>query len=708
MTTCFLKLLSILILLVGISLIANAQWEWQWPLPHGNTMYSVKFVDENKGFAVGGGGTIQYTNDGGQTWEFQEAGTSDGLIKVDFTDSQHGWIVSDAGKILRTTDGGGTWNINQFSANRLNCVEFIDNYTGWICGNDGVIARTDDGGVTFHIQPSGVLTNFNCIRFYDNLNGYCSGYGDTAFLKTVDGGISWIPVVTGFDDDVMAVDFKSLDTIVAIGQSNYILRSYDSGNTWNITDHYIGTGFQWVKIFQDKIYIPTGYGRILRSSDFGNNWVLDTIPVNGWLFGVDVLQNGSYYVTGSGGSIIYKHDDESTWELLQGVNDYTLWEVCAPEPDNVWVVGGLDKIMHSMDGGLSWVYDSLNAYRYLENMYFTDADHGWIVGSAGTGHLYRTVDAGENWELEYSGGPGGYIHDIQFINDSIGWIASQGTVMKSVNGGSTWQPLIDTVLNTRSIFFTDENHGWFACLGKTLGFTTDGGLTWTFRDLEGSNVLLDKIFFLNNQEGWCSGQRFSENNRQINSTLSSFIRIIWHTLDGGLTWQEITQSDELHIFSDLYFFDELNGYSTGRGVFRTTDGGKTWERQIGIQSGLVSIAFTDEMTAWACGPSAIMHTSNGGVNTTPKINTSNDSFYSTVYPNPSNGDITFSFDLPEESSIEIVIVSSDGRLVDAITTPKYPTGKNSFNWTTGKIPPGFYICHLKAGKKFSVQKLIVE
>lgn len=708
MTTCFhKKLYSVIIFLLGISLMANAQWEWQWPLPHGNTMFSVKFVDENTGFVVGGGGTIQYTSDGGQTWEFQEAGTSDGLSKVDFTDLQHGWIVSDAGKILRTTDGGETWNINQFSVNRLNCVEFVDNNTGWICGNDGLIARTDDGGETFRIQPSGVLTNFNCIRFYDNLNGYCSGYGDTAFLKTVDGGNSWIPVVTGFDYDVVDVDFKSLDTIVAIGESNYILKSFDGGNTWNITDHHIGTGFQGVKIFENKIYIPTGYGRLFRSPDFGNTWVLDTIPVDGWLFGIDVLQNGSYYVSGIGGSIIYKHDDESSWELLQGVNECTLWKVQAPEPDNVWVVGGLDKIMHSMDGGLTWVYDSLDAYRWLENMHFTDADHGWIVGSTGTGHLYRTTDAGENWEWVYTGGPGGYIHDIQFLNDTVGWIA-QGNVMKTVDGGYSWQPLLDTNLNVRSIYFTDENHGWFACRSKTLGFTTDGGLTWTFRDLEGTNVLLNKIFFLNNQEGWCSGQRFPENNRQINSTPYSFVWILWHTLDGGLTWQEIAQSDELHIFYDFHFFDELNGYSTGRGVHRTTDGGKTWERQIGVQSQLYSIAFTDEMTGWACGPSAILHTSNGGINATSNLSASKEFFYSEVYPNPSNGDLTFSFDLPEDSSVEIVILSSDGRLIDAVTTPKYPSGKNSFNWTTAKIPTGFYICHLKAGKKFSVQKLIVE
>lgn len=240
------------------------------------------------------------------------------------------------------------------------------------------------------------------------------------------------------------------------------------------------------------------------------------------------------------------------------------------------------------------------------------------------------------------------------------------------------------------------NHGWVACLSPTVGFTTDGGVTWNFRDL-GPNVLLYEIFFLNNQEGWCAGNKGTP---EHSSTL-------WHTLDGGLTWQELYGTDET-MFYDIYFTDELNGYSSGRGIYRTTDGGKTWERQIGVQTGLYSMAFTDDMTGCACGPSAILHTSNGGINAIPKINISNESFYSAVYPNPSKGNITFEFDLPEESAVEIAILSSDGRLVELIRTPKFPAGKNSFNWTNHGIPTGFYICQLKAGNKFSVQKLIVD
>ena len=40
-------------------------WFWQNPLPQGDTLSGVSFVDANTGTAVGGGGTILRTTDGG-------------------------------------------------------------------------------------------------------------------------------------------------------------------------------------------------------------------------------------------------------------------------------------------------------------------------------------------------------------------------------------------------------------------------------------------------------------------------------------------------------------------------------------------------------------------------------------------------------------------------------------------------------------------
>jgi len=51
------------------------QWFWQNPLPQGNDLYSVHFINSNTGWMVGEVGTILRTTDGGSTWENQVSGS---------------------------------------------------------------------------------------------------------------------------------------------------------------------------------------------------------------------------------------------------------------------------------------------------------------------------------------------------------------------------------------------------------------------------------------------------------------------------------------------------------------------------------------------------------------------------------------------------------------------------------------------------------
>ena len=59
--------------------------------------------------AVGTGGTIIRTTDGGVTWTPQTSGTTAWLLGVSFSDRSAGTTVGSGGTILRTTDGGATW-----------------------------------------------------------------------------------------------------------------------------------------------------------------------------------------------------------------------------------------------------------------------------------------------------------------------------------------------------------------------------------------------------------------------------------------------------------------------------------------------------------------------------------------------------------------------------------------------------------------------
>ena len=98
--------------LIGLGVIpsnvslAQSGWFWQNPLPQGNPLNRVSFVDANTGTAVGDFGTILRTTDGGATWTPQTSGTTNFLIGVSFVDANTGTVVSNYGTILRTTTGG--------------------------------------------------------------------------------------------------------------------------------------------------------------------------------------------------------------------------------------------------------------------------------------------------------------------------------------------------------------------------------------------------------------------------------------------------------------------------------------------------------------------------------------------------------------------------------------------------------------------------
>ena len=113
-------------------------WSWQNPLPQGNDLAAVSFIDAGRGWSVGDLGTILVTSDGGATWDAQRSGTTNHLNAVSFTDAAHGWAVGDLGTILVTSDGGATWGAQDSGVwQRLNGVTFTDSSHGWAVGGSG-------------------------------------------------------------------------------------------------------------------------------------------------------------------------------------------------------------------------------------------------------------------------------------------------------------------------------------------------------------------------------------------------------------------------------------------------------------------------------------------------------------------------------------------------------------------------------------------
>ena len=72
------------ILTLLLTQICFAQWFWQNPLPQGNSLYSIFFINSDTGWAVGEAGTILRTTNHGITWISQQSGVQSELYSVYF------------------------------------------------------------------------------------------------------------------------------------------------------------------------------------------------------------------------------------------------------------------------------------------------------------------------------------------------------------------------------------------------------------------------------------------------------------------------------------------------------------------------------------------------------------------------------------------------------------------------------------------------
>ncbi len=168
----------------------NAQWVWQSPLPTGNTVFSIDFVDPYHGFAFDGFTCFIKSEDGGNNWQVTyNLSLFDSMVDLDFTNPYTGWMVGD--KIIKSEDAGETWTVqHQLEDTLLMTVCFINDDYGWAAGEEGLILHTDDGGVSWLHQYCGTNEDLRCIFFIDLNHGWAIT-SDPLIFATTDGGETW-------------------------------------------------------------------------------------------------------------------------------------------------------------------------------------------------------------------------------------------------------------------------------------------------------------------------------------------------------------------------------------------------------------------------------------------------------------------------------------------------------------------------------------
>lgn len=316
---------------------------------------------------------------------------------------------------------------------------------------------------------------------------------------------------------------------------------------------------------------------------------------NGW-----GISDRAVLRTGDGGlswhDVSPENPNQLGYSVVSSFLDQQHGWILVPDPADM-----LKGIMYiTGDGGRTWTHAEVPFGG--GDMHFLDPKHGWMMASLGAGAgsmgvaVFQSGDGGLTWEQAYTNDPnqpnagaslplGGLKDGLTPIDMQVAWIGgviyTPGTIYlyNTTDGGVTWNPTPVKVpdgyqqadFETRGPIFPTINTGYMPVTmssqnGVMLAIyvSRDGGTNWTL-----TPTMLPQggsMDFVSAQDGFVwNGMNF------------------YATHDGAQTWKTIAPDVAFgDKFSGMDFVNPLTGFvvtsdaSGARGLYKTTDGGATW------------------------------------------------------------------------------------------------------------------------------------
>jgi photosystem II stability/assembly factor-like uncharacterized protein len=314
-----MKKIYISLCLMMVSLVGLGQW---FPLTSGTTAFlrSVHFLDASTGYAVGDGGTIIKTTNGGLNWSMLNSGTTLRLNSISLKNQSEIYVVggefigiSRLGVILNTTNNGINWSVNTIPDRIYYKVLFTNSNIGYTLSSyydNGFqmtmwsIYKTSNGGNNW-FQVRSCSWILYTILFLDPNIGFVTGImqNNSIIEKTTDGGTSWD--VFGTNVAFSSLQFTNFTTGNAVGQNGAIYKTTNGGSNWYIQTSGT-TNALWSISFidNDTGYVVGNSGTILKTTNGGSNWISETSGTSSNLNSVYFPDANTGYAVGANGVIL--------------------------------------------------------------------------------------------------------------------------------------------------------------------------------------------------------------------------------------------------------------------------------------------------------------------------------------------------------------------------------------------------------------------
>jgi hypothetical protein len=247
-------------------------------------------IDDQLAWAVGDGGTILATRDGGSTWALQPAPVASTLWAASFADAGRGYAVGEGGVVLRTVDAGATWTrlTSPVGGSLRSVASAPSGGLVLVVGDGGTVLRSADSGARFDRVAVPVAATLNAVRLAeDELHVIAVGAGG-AVISSDDGGLTW-RAEAGAPSDLRAVALADRGA-VAVGAGGLIWRRADASEPWAVVPSGTTVDLTAVKFAREAPTFGWAVGAgstVLYSSDGGAHFRQLPVPRTGTLSAVE-------------------------------------------------------------------------------------------------------------------------------------------------------------------------------------------------------------------------------------------------------------------------------------------------------------------------------------------------------------------------------------------------------------------------------------
>jgi len=391
-------------------------------------------------------------------------------------------------------------------------------------------------------------------------------------------------------------------------------------------------------------------GLVMRTQNGGTDWVTVDSGTTTPLTDVDFVDRKRGWTVGYEGTILATSDGGRSWEAQASGTGVDLNSVCFVDARYGWAVGGDRRygradgvVLRTQDGGRTWVQSTAEVKGLrlpLWSVSFSDRSHGLCAGGGeysdddvtGSGaYVLRTTDGGRTWTTAHAYPRLTFPFDcmtVACVDPEFAWFAlpdfedDTQRLWRSSDGGETWRAVPegyeDMPDQSTAVSFLGRDHVWTSAGDRS----TDGGLTW--EHFEAPPGWRPALCFVTPDVGWWAGQTWEigADHRIIESSRRE---AIFRTADGGRTWEEqwsAAPEPPWGPVSDLEFTGPRTGWATtardsstlrsaGR-LRRTDDGGRTW-RSVWAGTALHDVDFGDAAHGCAVGDGGVaLVTGDGG------------------------------------------------------------------------------------------------